>query len=192
MSPPCPYLSSPINSLPAVVTPGVLSPRGNSATPGVLVPCGNSTPPPTPWRYPRGFSTTLEALLPPSSSPTPGDLWATTKASRPLSSPRTSEDSLAGFSCRPASLPLCSGLAAWRPPAPTLPVAADEAFLVLTPPAIASPKRLSALLSGVPPAVSVRGSLSHSIPSAVVASSFVAKPSESSPLHPALSSALSP
>ena len=91
-SPPCPCPSSLGSPLPVVVAPGVLSPRGNSATPGVSVPCGDSTPPPTPWRYPREFSTTPEASRPPSYSPTPGDSWATLEALWTPSSPCTPED----------------------------------------------------------------------------------------------------
>ena len=49
---------------PVVVTPGVSSPRGNSATMGVSVPSGDSTLLLTPWRDPHGFSATAEGSRP--------------------------------------------------------------------------------------------------------------------------------
>ena len=75
---------------------------------------------PTTWQDPCGFSATLEALLPPSSSPTMGDSWATPEALRPPSLPHTPEVLPLIFSRLPPFLPLCSGLAPWRPYAPAL------------------------------------------------------------------------
>ena len=56
LSPPRSRLYSPGSLSPLVVTPGVSSPRGNSATLGVSIPCGDLTPPRTPWRSPPEFS----------------------------------------------------------------------------------------------------------------------------------------
>ena len=185
-SPPRPRLSSPRTPSPSVGTPGVLSPRGNSATLGVSMPCSNLTPPPTPWRYPRGFSVTSEALRPPSSSLTPKGSWATPEASRPPLSPRTLEGSPARFPRQPTILPLSSGLAPWLPPATALLAAAEVAFPASTPLVASCPECPPAPLSCVPPDVTFRVSQSHPAPYAVVAD-----PSNSVPLHPALSSALS-
>ena len=60
------------------------------------------------------------------------------------------------------------------------------------PPAIASPKCLSAPLSRVPPSGAVRGLPSHPTPSAVITSSSVSNPNVSAPLLLELLSALSP
>ena len=115
-SPPRPCPSSPGTPSPNVVTPGVFPPCGNSATPGVSVSCGYSTHPYSPWQDPRGCSATPEASRPPSLSPTMEELWATPEALQPPSPPRTPEDFPAGFSCRPADLPFCTGLFPWRLP----------------------------------------------------------------------------
>ena len=86
--PPRPCPSSLGSLTPAVVSPGFLSPCGNSVTTGLLLPCSNSTPPPTPWQDPRGFLPLWRPRGPPPCPP----LWGTRG---PLRRPR-------GPRCRPA------------------------------------------------------------------------------------------
>ena len=186
-----PRLSSPGTPSPAVVASGFLSPPGKLCHSGGVGALWRLHSPfyslaVTPWVFLHSGG-----LVGHSGGLTPEDSWATPEASRPPSSPHTPEDLPDGFSCLPTNLPLCFGIAPWRPPSPTLSTSAEEVFLVSPPLAIASPKRPSAPLSSVPPAVAVYGLPSHPPSSSVIASSPVAKPSESSPLHPALSSALS-
>ena len=106
----------------------------------------------------------MEALQSPSSSPTPGDSWATPEALRPLSSPRTLEFLPARFSCLSPDLPVCTYLSPWRPRAPASLAAAEGAFPVSPPSSISSPCSCSAPLSWVPHAVAIQVSLSHSAP----------------------------
>ena len=159
---PCPSSLGPPSV--AVVTPGFLSPRLNSAPPGVLAPCGDSTLRPLRGRTPVGFFATLEALRPPSSSPTMGDSWATMDASRPPSLPHTTEVLPPIFSRLPPFLPLCDGLAPWRTCAPALLAAAEGDLPVLPPPAHAYTCVAPAPISCVPYGVDVRVSLPPSAP----------------------------
>ena len=73
LSPPCPIPSFPGTPYPSGVTLEVSPPQGNYSIPGVLMPLGDLTPPHTPLRSHPGFSSTLEASGSPSLIPTPED-----------------------------------------------------------------------------------------------------------------------
>ena len=127
--------------------------------------------------------------MPPLLVPHSGVSWATPEASRPPLLPRTPEVLPACFSRLPLEFPLCAGLTPWQPCAPASSAAAERAFPEFPLPAIASLGISPTPLYCVPHAVAVRISRYHPAPPAVVASSSVADPSDSSesaPLHSSL------
>ena len=158
--------------LPLRVTPEVSSPRGNSSTLGVSMPYGNPTLPYTPWQTPPGFSATPEALPPPLC----------------LSHSR----GLAGWFFRRQETPSLSLFSApCFHPSPSASASSIMASKVALAPAASSPEPSYAPLSSDVPAVAVHVNPASPAPPAVLASSYDADSSISSPLHSALLAALS-
>ena len=129
-------------------------------------------PLPIPGGPPLVFSSTPEASCPPSLCPTPEDL-------------------LAGFSRHPVTLALSPLPNPWRPPSPAAAVSLEVVSAVAPPPAVAPPGSSSAPLLSNSPAVAVSRLPATPAPPTFSASYFDANSSVSSPLHLAISSALS-